>query len=85
MIEDGLNLDIKKVQIKKDISKSISQLKEQLDIIEKEKLKEIDSCFNDIKNNYINLKENFLKTKECIENYYKINKKFFISLMILST
>ena len=77
VIEDGLNLDIKKVQIKKDISKSISQLKEQLDIIEKEKLKEIDSCFNDIKNNYINLKENFLKTKECIENYYKINKKFF--------
>ena len=77
VIEDGLNLDSKKSQIKKDISKSISQLKEQLDIIEKEKLKEIDSCFNDIKNNYINLKENFLKTKECIENYYKINKKFF--------
>ena len=67
VIEDGLNLDSKKSQIKKDISKSISQLKEQLDIIEKDKLKEIDES----------LKENYLKTKECIENYYKKNKKFF--------
>ena len=42
VIEDGLNLDSKKSQIKIDISKSIAQLKEELDIIEKEKLKEID-------------------------------------------
>ena len=77
VIEYGLNLDIKKVQIKKDISNSIKQLKEQLDIIEKEKLKEIDMFFVEIKNNYINLKENYLKTKACIENYYNINKKFF--------
>ena len=77
VIEDGLNLDSKKSQIKIDISKSITQLKEQLDIIEKEKLKEIDIFFNDIKDNYINLKKNFLVTKETIENYYSINKKFF--------
>ena len=77
VIEDGLNLDSKKSQIKKDISKSISQLKEQLDIIEKEKLKEIDSIFKELKANYESLKENYLKTKECIENYYKKNKKFF--------
>jgi hypothetical protein len=77
VIEDGLNLDSKKSQIKKDISKSISQLKEQLDIIEKDKLKEIDSIFKEIKANYESLKENYLKTKECIENYYKKNKKFF--------
>ena len=72
-----MNLDSKKSQIKKDISKSISQLKEQLDIIEKDKLKEIDSIFKEIKANYESLKENYLKTKECIENYYKKNKKFF--------
>ena len=77
VIEDGLNLDSKKSQIKIDISKSIAQLKEELDIIEKEKLKEIDDFFNDIKENYINLKKNFLNTKEIIENYYRINKKFF--------
>ena len=77
VIEDGLNLDSKKSQIKIDISKSIAQLKEQLDIIEKEKLKEIDIFFNDIKDNYINLKKNFLVTKETIENYYRVNKKFF--------
>ena len=76
-IEDGLNLDSKKSQIKKDISKAISQLKEELDIIEKEKLKEIDSIFKELKANYVSLKENYLKTKECIENYYKKNKKFF--------
>ena len=67
----------KKSQIKKDISQSIKQLKEQLDIIEKEKLIEIDKFFEDIKINYSDLKQNFLKTKECIENYYNINKKFF--------
>ena len=77
VIEDGLNLDSKKSQIKKNISKGISQLKEQLDIIEKEKLKEIDSIFKELKANYVSLKENYLKTKECIENYYKKNKKFF--------
>ena len=76
-IEEGLNLDSKKSQIKKDISKVISQLKEELDIIEKEKLKEIDSIFKELKANYVSLKENYLKTKECIENYYKKNKKFF--------
>ena len=77
VIEDGLNLDSKKSQIKIDISKSIAQLKEQLDIIEKEKLKEIDSIFKEVKANYVSLKENYLKTKEYIENYYKKNKKFF--------
>ena len=63
VIEDGLNLDSKKSQIKKNISNSIIQLKEELDIIEKEKYKEIDQFFEEIKENYINLKKNFIKTK----------------------
>ena len=77
VIEKGINIDSKKSQIKKDISKSIYQLKEQLDLIEQEKLKEIDNIFKEIKANYVSLKDNYLKTKECIENYYKTNKKFF--------
>ena len=77
VIEDGIGLDRKKAQIKKDISKSISQLKHELDNIEKNKLKEIDTFFEELKQNYINLKKNFLNTKACIENYYKINQKFF--------
>ena len=77
VIEKGINIDIKKDQIKKDISKSIKELKDQLDLLENEKLKEIDYIFEEIKKNYINLKENYLKTKECIENYYKTNKNFF--------
>ena len=76
-IENGINLDTKKTQIKIDISKSIKQLKEKLDIIEQDKLKEIDSFFEGIKENYINLKKNFLNIKETIENYYNINRKFF--------
>ena len=77
VIEKGINIDSKKSQIKKNISKSITQLKEQLDLIEKEKLKEVDNIFKEIKANYVSLKDNYLKTKECIENYYKTNKKFF--------
>jgi hypothetical protein len=77
VIEKGINIDSRKSQIKKDISKSIAQMKEQLDIIEKEKIKEIDDIFKGIKANYVSLKDNYLKTKECIENYYKTNKKFF--------
>ena len=77
VIEKGINIDSKKSQIKKDISKSITQLKEQLNLIEKEKLKEVDKIFKEIKANYVSLKDNYLKTKECIENYYKTNKKFF--------
>ena len=77
VIERGINIDSQKTQIKKNISKSISQLKEQLDLLEKEKIKEVDNIFKEIKSNYVELKENYLKTKECIENYYKVNKKFF--------
>ena len=77
VIERGINIESKKSQIKKEILKSFSYIKEQLDILEKEKLKEIDNIFKDIKENYINLKANYLSAKECIENYYKTNKKFF--------
>jgi hypothetical protein len=77
VIEKGINLENKKDVIKKEISKSINQLKEQLDLIEKEKLNQVDNIFKGIKANYISLKDNYLKTKECIENYYKTNKKFF--------
>ena len=77
VIEDGIGLDRKKAQIKKDIKNSISQVKKELDNIEKNKLKEIDTFFDELKQNYINLQKNFLNTKACIENYYKINQKFF--------
>ena len=77
VIDKGINVESKKNQLKKDISRSIGELKEQLDGIEKEKLADIDKIFDDIKNNYVELKENYLKTKECIENYYKVNKNFY--------
>ena len=48
-----------------------------MDILEKEKLDQIDRIFNEIKNNFVNLKENYLKAKACIENYYSTNNNFF--------
>ena len=77
LIAKGINVDVKKGQIKKEIIKSFNQIKESLSILEKEKLDEIDNIFKEIKDNYLNLKNNYLKTKESIENYYKTNKKFF--------
>ena len=75
VIEDGISLDRKKAQIKKDIKNSISLLKNELDNIEKNKLKEIDTFFDELKQNYINLKKNFSNTKAWIENYYLIMNK----------
>ena len=77
VIEQEINVDDKKNQIKNEISKSINDLKEELDEIEKQKLLEIDNFFEEIRNNYLALKENYLKTKESIENYYNTNKKFY--------
>ena len=60
VIEKGINIDSRKSQIKKDISKSINELKEKLDLIEKEKLKEVDNIFKEVKANYVGLKDNYL-------------------------
>ena len=54
IIEDGLNLDSRKSQIKQDISKSINQLKEELDIIEKNKLEENIKNLNNKRKNKTN-------------------------------
>ena len=77
VIEKGIIIENEKNKIKEKISKSINTIKEQLDIIEKEKLNEIDSLFVEIRNNFIELKVNYLKTKEAIEHYYNENKNFF--------
>ena len=76
-IEESLLLDQQKEPIKASITNSINRLKSELDTLHKQKLEEIDSYFLKLKNNIVSLKENYLKVKEAIENYYKINKKFF--------
>ena len=41
------------------------------------KFKEIDTIFNKLKNNLLSLKNNYLKTKKVIEDYYSTHKDFF--------
>ena len=53
VIEKGINIEERKTKIKEDISKSIKQIKEELDILEKQKMVEIDKLFNEIKDNYL--------------------------------
>ena len=77
VIEEGINLDIKKEGIKSNINKSIEFLKNELEILRNLKLNEIDDMFKKIKENYVDLKNNCIKCKESIEKYYNINKKFF--------
>ena len=76
-IEEGINLDIKKEPIKISINKSFEFLKNELEILKKLKLNEIDDIFKKIKSNYLELNNNYIKCKDSLENYYKINKKFF--------
>ena len=77
VIEDSLLLEDKKNNIKNKISNSINELKNSLDNLKIIKFKEIDNIFIKLKMNLLELKNNFLKTKKNIEDYYSTNKDFF--------
>ena len=77
MIEDSLLIEERKKDIKNAISNSINTFKTTLDNLKNIKFKEIDIIFNKLKNNLIELKNNYIKTKRIIEDYYSKNKNFF--------
>ena len=77
MIEDSLLIEERKKDIKNAISNSINTFKTTLDNLKNIKFKEIDIIFNKLKNNLIELKNNYIKTKRIIEDYYSKNKSFF--------
>ena len=77
VIEDSLLIEDNKNHIKNKISNSINEIKNSLDILKNNKFKEIDIIFNKLKYNILELKNNYIKTKKTIEDYYSINKDFF--------
>ena len=77
VIEDSLLIEDRKNDIKNKITSSINELKNSLDNLKINKFKEIDIIFNKLKNHILELKNNFLKTKKTIEDYYTSNKEFF--------
>ena len=70
MIEDSLLIDERKKDIKNAISNSINTFKTTLDNLKNIKFKEIDIIFNKLKNNLIELKNTYIKTKRIIEKIY---------------
>lgn len=77
VIDDSLLIEEKKNDIKNAISNSINTFKTTLDNLRSIKFKEIDIIFNKLKNHLLELKNNYLKTKKIIEDYYSTNKNFF--------
>ena len=77
VIEESLSFEEKKISIKNSVTDSINILKNDLDKLKTLKFKEIDNIFIKLKNNLLDLKSNYLKTKKIIENYYETNKNFF--------
>ena len=77
IIDLSLTLDTKKQTIKNSIENSIIYLKNHLDQLKIVKFKEIDEYFEKNNQNLNDLKNNFLISKNSIENYYKTYKKFF--------
>ena len=77
VIEDSLSIEDKKNDIKNAITNSINTFKVTLDNLRSIKFKEIDIIFNKLKNNLLEMKNNYLKTKKIIEDYYSKNQSFF--------
>ena len=77
IIDNALTIDSRKQSIKDSLEKSILATKQHLDELKILKFKEIDEFFEKTINDMKNVKKNFLDAKNCIENYYKENKKFF--------
>ena len=77
VIEDSLSIEEKKNDIKNAITNSINTFKATLDNLRSIKFKEIDIIFNKLKNNLLEMKNNYLKTKKIIEDYYSKNQSFF--------
>ena len=71
IIDLSLTLDTKKQTIKNSIENSIIYLKNHLDQLKIVKFREIDEYFEKNNQNLNDLKNNFLISKNSIENYYK--------------
>ena len=80
-MENNINEALQFTEFKKDVKNHISdfidKIKEELDKLRNIKFKEIDNFFEENEKNLIKLKKEYLDVRKNIEEYYKINKKFF--------
>ena len=76
-INESLTFNQAKDGIKLCIENSINNLKNELDNLKERKFQEIETYFKETDKYLLDLKNKYLNVRQCIEDYYKVNKKFF--------
>ena len=76
-INEALNYNQIKNNIKEFLTNSIETLKNELEKIKENKFSEIDAFFEETDKYLLDLKNKYYDVKKSIEDYYKVNKKFF--------
>ena len=76
-INEALNYNKLKNNIKESLTNSIEALKNELEKIKEKKFSEIDSFFEETDKYLLDLKNKYYDVKNSVEDYYKVNKKFF--------
>ena len=76
-IKEALTYSQLKDNIKLCVTNSINSLKDELDKLKEKKFQEIETFFEETDKYLLELKNKYLNVRQSIEDYYKINKKFF--------
>ena len=76
-IKDSLTYNQFKNGIKQRLANAINCIKNELDKVKEKKLKEIDNYFDETDKYLLDLKNKCSNVKQSIEDYYKVNKKFY--------
>ena len=76
-IKEALTYSQLKENIKSCVNNSINSLKDELDKLKERKYQEIETFFEETDKYLTELKNKYLNVRQSIEDYYKINKKFF--------
>ena len=76
-IKEALTYNQFKNGIKQRLANAINCLKNELDKVKEKKMKEIDNYFDETDKYLLDLKNKCSNVKQSIEDYYKVNKKFY--------
>ena len=76
-INESLTYHQMKDSLKECVNNSINTLKDELEKIREKKIQEIDLFFEETNKYLLDLKNKCLNARQSIEDYYKVNKKFF--------
>ena len=76
-INEALTYHQQKADIKECLTNTINTLKDELDKLKEKKFQEIDDFFEETNKYLSDVKNQYLKVRQSIEEYYKVNKKFF--------